>query len=81
MSPLIPAIGRTYLGLVALKRAIPERLEQLNRRSFRKLNTSRAGLFERIERAALKPMPSEPFIFGEWKKARVSTHLYDHLQQ
>jgi len=63
---------QTFIGLVALNRAIRELLERLNHRKFRKLDTTRAGLFERIERSVLKPLPTEPFIFGEWKKVGVN---------
>ena len=63
---------RTFIGLAALNQAIGELLQRLNHRKFRKLDTTRAELFERLDRPALKPLPAEPFIFGEWKKARVN---------
>jgi transposase len=63
---------QTFVGLVALNRAIRELLERLNHRKFQKLDATRAELFERLDRPVLKPLPTEPFIFGEWKKARVN---------
>jgi transposase len=33
---------------------------------------SRRELFERFERPALKPLPSTPFVFGTWTKAKVN---------
>jgi transposase len=72
---------RTFVGLVALNRAIRELLERLNHRNFRKLDTTRAGLFERVERSALKPLPTEPFIFGEWKKARVNIDYHIEIER
>jgi hypothetical protein len=49
---------QTFVGLAALNRAIRELLDRLNRRKFRKLDSSRAELFERIDRPALKPLPA-----------------------
>ena len=68
--------NRTFIGLVALNQAIRELLERLNRRKFRKLDTTRAELFERLELPALKPLPTEPFVFGEWKKVRVNVDYH-----
>jgi transposase len=63
---------QTFVGLSSLNRAIRELLVRLNQRKFRRLDTSRAELFERIEHPALKPLPAEPFVFSEWKKATVN---------
>ena len=62
---------QTFFGLAELNRAIRELLHKLNHRKFRKLDTTRAQLFEQLERPALKPLPSEPFTFREWKKLTV----------
>jgi len=72
---------QTFIGLVALNRAIRELLERLNDRKFRKLDTTRAELFGRLERPVLKPLPSEPFIFGEWKKARVNIDYHIEIER
>lgn len=72
---------QTFVGLAALNQAIRELLERLNHRKFRKLDTSRAELFERIERPALKPLPSEPFVFGVWKKARVNIDYHVEIER
>jgi transposase len=71
---------QTFIGLVALNRAIRELLERLNHRKFRKLNVSRAELFERLDRPALKPLPAEPFIFAEWKKARPNIDYHIEIE-
>ncbi len=72
---------RTFIGLVALNRAIHELLERLNHRKFRKLDATRAELFERLDRPALKPLPKEPFIFGEWKKAKVNIDYHIEIDR
>ena len=46
-------------------------LEELNNRPMRHIGKSRRQLFEEIERAALAPLPSEPFEYAEWKTAKV----------
>jgi len=38
----------------------------------RKLGVSRRELFEKIERAALNPLPAADWEFAEWKRARVN---------
>jgi transposase len=62
---------RTFFSLTELNLAIREHLIQLNERKFRKLDTTRAKLFEEVDRPALKPLPAAPFEFAEWKGARV----------
>lgn len=62
---------QTFYTLTALNEAIAELLEKLNQRKFRKLDTTRARLFAQIDQPALRPLPSEPYTFREWKKARV----------
>lgn len=62
---------RTFFSLAALNQAIGELLIRLNQRKFRKLDTTRARLFEEVDKPALKPLSAERFTFTEWKKARV----------
>jgi len=63
---------RTFFTLAELNEAIRELLIRLNNRKFRKLDTTRAKLFESLEKPMLKPLPSEPFPFVKWKKVRVN---------
>ena len=62
---------RTFFSLAELNGAIHELLIRLNQRKFKKLDTTRARLFEEVDRPALKPLPSTPFEFAERKKAKV----------
>src|SRR5262245_50947126 len=43
---------------------------------------SRRELSERVERPALRPLPSEPFVYGEWKiglRVNIDYHVdVDH---
>jgi len=66
-----------FFTLAALNQAIAELLDRLNQRPFRKLAGSRASRFEKLDRPALRPLPSEPYVFAQWKKARV--HIDYHV--
>lgn len=64
--------NQTFFSLADLNARIRELLEELNARPMKKLGgVSRRALFERLERHALQPLPAEPFVYGEWTKARV----------
>jgi transposase len=69
---------RTFFSLDELNRAIAELLFDLNNRPFQKLPGSRRSLFEEIDRPALRPLPTEPYEYAEWKKARV--HIDYHVE-
>jgi transposase len=69
---------RTFFSLTELNQAIAELLERLNRRPFRKLPGSRRALFDALDKPALRPLPGEPYVFAEWKKARV--HIDYHVE-
>lgn len=63
---------RTFLSLPELNSAIRERLGVLNQRPFKKLPGCRTSAFAEIDRPALQSLPAAPFVFAEWKKARVA---------
>jgi transposase len=67
---------RTFFGLEDLNRAIRELLEKLNHRPFKKRDGSRASVFENVERAAILPLPAEPFDMNQWSHARVNIDYY-----
>ncbi|MGY2891327.1 transposase, partial [Bradyrhizobium sp. USDA 4524] len=62
---------RRFFNLTDLNTAIGGLLEELNHRPMRHIGKSRRQLFEEIERAALTPLPGEPFEYAEWKTAKV----------
>jgi transposase len=55
-----------------LNRAIAEKLQDMNSRKFQKMDGTRRSLYETIDRPALRPLPSSPYEYAEWKKARVN---------
>lgn len=68
---------RTFFSLVELNTAIRELLEKLNVRPFKKLPGCRREHFESLDKPALQPLPGEPYVYAEWKKARV--HIDYHV--
>jgi transposase len=73
--------NQTFFSLDALNERIGELVEELNGRRMRVYGASRRELFERVEKAALGPLPSARFIPGEWKTATINIdyHVeFDH---
>ncbi len=68
---------RQFFSLAELNTAISKLLEPLNARSFRKLPGCRKEQFDQLDRPALQPLPVEPYVYAEWKKARV--HIDYHV--
>jgi transposase len=71
---------RTFFSLAELNEAIRELLVRLNNRKFRKLDTTRAKLFESLEKPMLKPLPSEAFPFVKWKTVRVNIDYHVEIE-
>jgi transposase len=69
-----------FFSLAALNARIAELLEVLNTRPMRLYRASRRELFERLDRPALRPLPTEAFIVGEWHyDARVNIDYHVEL--
>jgi hypothetical protein len=64
--------NRRFFSLADLNIAIQECVADLNAKIMRKLGKSRRELLETIERPALKALPTEPYRYAEWKRARVA---------
>jgi transposase len=70
--------NRTFYSLNEVNQAIQELLEKLNNRTMRHVKESRRQLFERLDRPALKPLPSSRYEFAAWKKERLNIDY--HIQ-
>ena len=66
---------RRFFSLGELNAAIGELIDELNARAMRQLGSSRRALFEAIERAALLPLPAEPYEYAEWRRCRAGPRL------
>lgn len=58
--------NRSFFAPEELNAAIAELVKELNDRPFKRLPGSRATRYEEIERAAMLPLPAQPYEFGEW---------------
>src|SRR5262249_9600675 len=73
--------NQTFFSLSELNARIEELTAELNARTMRTYGASRAQLFERYERGALKPLPAQPYECAEWKwpKVNIDYHVeFDH---
>lgn len=68
---------RQFFSLAELNATISKLLVKLNERPFRKLPGCRREHFEQLDRPALQPLPAEPYVYAEWKQARV--HIDYHV--
>ena len=73
--------NHTFFSLAELNTAIAEKLQDLNNRKFQKLDATRRELFETIDKPALKPLPSRPYEYAEWKKARVNIDYHIEIDR
>lgn len=69
---------QSFFSLSDLNAAITVCLERLNTRLFKKLAGCRRSQFETVDRPALQPLPTEPYVYAEWRTARVN--IDSHLE-
>jgi len=72
--------NRTFFSLAELNAAIRELVEQINNRVTRHLGASRRSLFEEMERSALKRLPSEPYVFAQWRECRAGIDYHVEIK-
>jgi transposase len=60
-----------FFSLVEVNEPIAILLEKINLQAFQKLPGSRLSQFEKLDKPALKPLPSTPYKFAEWAKVRA----------
>jgi len=62
----------TFFSLHELNTAIGKLITTLNSRPFKKWPGCRHSAFESLDKPALKPLPAQPYVYAEWKKAKVN---------
>jgi transposase len=62
---------RTFFSLEEVNEAIGDLLEYLNDRKFKKLDTTRREVYEKLERPALRALPPSRYEYTQWKRAKV----------
>ena len=73
--------NRQFFSLAEANAAIRDLLEQLNSRTTRHLGSSRRQLFEELERPALNPLPSAPYVYAEWKECRAGLDYHVEIDK
>jgi transposase len=72
---------RRFFSLGELNAAIAELVTALNDRVTRHLGASRRALFDDLERAALKRLPAEPYVYAAWKQCRVGLDYHVEVER
>ena len=73
--------NQRFFSLEQLNAAIRALLENLNDRVMRHLGLSRRQLFEQVDRPALRALPTEPYVYAEWKRCRVGIDYHVEIEK
>jgi hypothetical protein len=65
-----------FTSIAEINRALMVCVERINDQTHRRFGVSRRERFEKIERAALKALPSVEYDGGEWKSAKLHPDCY-----
>ncbi|MGB4074147.1 IS21 family transposase [Pseudomonas sp.] len=77
----VPLRRRQFFSLEEINVALAELLEKVNQRSFKRLPGNRLERFLELDKPALKPLPPEPYEYGEWMAAqRVGPDYHIYVQ-
>lgn len=72
---------QSFQTLGELNAAISPLLKQLNERTMKTYGLSRQTLFERVDRPALKPLPTQAFVFATWKQVKVNLDYHVEVKR
>jgi transposase len=80
---LAPLRNRRFFSLAEFNQALAEQVAVLNDKPMSPPREgSRRALFEAVERGALRPLPAEPYVVGQWKiKCVVNVNYHVHLDR
>ena len=78
---LAPMRNTQHTSLQALNQAISTYLEELNNRNFQKLPYSRCELFNKVEKTALKPLPTSRYTLARWFQETVNGGYHISIYQ
>jgi len=70
-----------FFSLVELNVAIGDCVTALNDRASRHLGASRRTLFDALDRLALKPLPTTPYVYAEWKQCKVGLDYHVEVEK
>jgi transposase len=72
---------QTFFSLRELNEPIALLLKKVNSQAFQKLPGSRLSQFEKLDKPVLRPLPSIPYKFAQWKKAMLGPDYHIELDQ
>jgi transposase len=73
---------RVWHSLGELNAAIADLLKRLNdERVMRRFGQTRRQLFEEIDAPLLKPLPAEPYVLAQWRRARVGLDYHVEVEK
>lgn len=78
---LAPLRHEQFTSFATLNAAIAQGLERLNGKIMQGYGLSRQALFEQVDRPALNPLPTQPFVFGYWKQAKVNLDYHIEVER
>jgi len=64
-----------------LNAAIRDCVTALNDRVSRHLGASRRALFEALDQPALKPLPTTPYVYAEWKQCKAGLDYHVEVEK
>ncbi len=73
---LAPLRDVTFFSVHDINEAIKPLLTAYNQRAFYELEGSRLSQYLEVDKPALKPLPSKPYVYAEWKKARSGSDYH-----
>jgi transposase len=73
--------NRILYSLGELKEAVASLLTDLNGRRMKKIGKSRREMWEAIDRPRLRPVPTTPYEYADWKGARVNIDYHVEFEK
>ena len=64
--------NRVFHSVHEANEAVAERLEWINDRKMKGVDASRRELFSSVDLPAMRPLPRSPYVYGEWRNAKVN---------
>ncbi len=72
---------RQFYSIAELNQAIKPLLDELNNRKIQHLSKSRRLLYEQMDKPALRSLPTQPYLYKEFKLCRVNIDYHVQLEK
>lgn len=70
----------TFTSIAEINEALLAVVDTINKKPHSRFTVSRFDRWEKTEKAALKPLPTESYEYAEWKKATLHADSYVHVE-